>query len=448
MSLADKLLALLLKYDPNGIKEDVFDSANHRYNKAQTSLTSERVNGAILELESKIMGTKSDMDSVNSNISTILGSISSINNRLDTIDAILDGQMVAPQEFTMQLEVVEPSENFCVSIETIEGITATVEVDWGDGNGYQTHTTTSTWEDFCSPAYQTVGNYTMKLKLSFSAMPELPYSHPDSWEGNVLYIWGDSYINVSNISALPQMPNAQGVYLSIPNLEVLPLDLLRYNPQLDYIELEYLAITSIPEGLFKYNLDALYISVKDTNITSLPANLLKYNVWLLSASFKDSGNLVTIHPDLFKYNVWLEDLVWAFSGCDSLVSIPEDLFRYNTRIKSFDSLFRYCNKLESTPDNLFFYNTLVTDFQSVFYSCPKVQVNPNIFGSDLSNRFSEISTLNVSYMFYNFGGSQASLGTAPEIWSVPNITFTSSGMFTGHSISTLTNYNSIPTGWK
>ena len=57
-------------------------------------------------------------------------------------------------------------------------------------------------------------------------------------------------------------------------------------------------------------------------------------------------------------------------------------------------------------------------------------------------------TLDFSGCFYitSFSGTQ---GTAPQLWNYTcSGTPTSSICFLGHSATSLTNYNAIPSGWK
>ena len=101
------------------------------------------------------------------------------------------------------------------------------------------------------------------------------------------------------------------------------------------------------------------------------------------------------------------------------------------------------------PIDLFRYNFQCTGFRETFYLCSKLTLNDQIFGPDLATtRF-----LNQSVNFTNcfrinssFTGTQ---GTAPELWNAAygTGTPTRTDCFQGHSVSSLTNYASIPAAW-
>jgi len=103
---------------------------------------------------------------------------------------------------------------------------------------------------------------------------------------------------------------------------------------------------------------------------------------------------------------------------------------------------------------LFKYNTAATgngSFDETFNNCVKLQLHTQIFclTGEESTRF-----LNLSPDFEDcfeldtaFTGTQ---GTAPELWNFTYGTGTpvTTDCFNGQSLTSITNYASVPTAWK
>lgn len=167
-------------------------------------------------------------------------------------------------------------------------------------------------------------------------------------------------------------------------------------------------------------------------------------------SFGSCNNLTSIANNM---NV-LKSLTTAyqmFINCSSLTAIPSGMFGGSVGITNFNRTFGGC-ALPSIPINLFRYNILATSFIETFSGNQNLQLNENIFWGvgERDTRFLNKS-VNFMYCFYraSFSGIQ---GTAPDLWNcdfgsgVP----TKSACFNGagNSETSLTNYTSIPSGWK
>lgn len=196
-----------------------------------------------------------------------------------------------------------------------------------------------------------------------------------------------------------------------------------------------------------------------SGITAIPTGLFDNCVNLATnafyATFHSCSSLTTVPVDLFRYNVLANANAFyaTFYACTSLTTVPADIFRYNTLVglDGFKEIFVNCTNLSSVPVNLFRYNTLTTSFSGCFYGCTKLTVNKNIFYADgeQGTRFLNKS-VNFLQSFYrtSFTGIQ---GTAPDLWNcsfgtgtaVPTDCFTGAG----NSLTSLTNYNEIPTTW-
>jgi hypothetical protein len=211
-------------------------------------------------------------------------------------------------------------------------------------------------------------------------------------------------------------------------------------------------LLSIPEDLFKNNIAAKYFDAcfYNVNITEIPANLFMNNINAESfvATFIHCQNLSIIPPDLFKENTQVINMRAVFNSCSSLTIIPVDLFRHNTEVINMSGVFIDCSSLTTIPPDLFRYNINCTTFEESFFHCRNLTMVSDIFGPDLSTRFLDKSINFRNFFFLNsWLGVQ---GTAPEIWNANygSGTPTTIDCFQGHSVSSLSNNNSIPSGWR
>lgn len=198
--------------------------------------------------------------------------------------------------------------------------------------------------------------------------------------------------------------------------------------------------------------DFRYAFINCDTITSISADLFILNGQLtyFQGCFINCTSLTSIPNGLFRYNVDAYGFGRCFNGCTSLTSIPTDLFRYNTNVSTFAKCFQGCVNIISCPQYLFRYNVLATKFTNCFYGCTKLTLNTEIFCDSTTEKTTRFTgkTINFTYCFLlnsSFVGTQ---GTAPDLWNYTFGSVTSTSCFTGHSTSSLTNYNDIPSGWK
>ena len=219
---------------------------------------------------------------------------------------------------------------------------------------------------------------------------------------------------------------------------------------------------TIPAELFKYNINVNKYAFNSTfrNCSGLtggiPLDLFRYNTLASTnafvSTFEGCSGLTSIPIDLFRYNTLITTFLGTFTGCSGLTSIPVDLFRYNTSATEFWSTFQGCYNLTSVPVLLFKYNTNANSFYRTFYGCNKLQLNRNIFFADgeEASRFLN-KTVSFQQCFYrtSFTGT---MGEAPPLWSCSfgtgSSTKTSCFGGAGNSVSSLSNYASIPVAWK
>jgi hypothetical protein len=216
------------------------------------------------------------------------------------------------------------------------------------------------------------------------------------------------------------------------------------------------SLTSIPNRLFYYNkVSASFLSAfrACNSLLTIPNGLFDENRLSTSFSglFYGCSSLTSIPSGLFNNNILATTFANMFTSCSNLISIPSGLFNNNTLVTTFAGVFQNCYVLENIPSELFKYNILATDFTSTFQACLKSQQNPWTF---YSNGESSTRFLNKSVNFTNcftrtsFTGTQ---GTAPDLWNcaygsgTPTKTNCWSGA--GNSLTSLTNYCSIPVAW-
>ena len=250
------------------------------------------------------------------------------------------------------------------------------------------------------------------------------------------------------------------VFFSCTGLTSIPIDLFRYNILANTFHQAFTGITgltSIPTDLFRYNplvTACSHIFRNCSGLTSIPTDLFRYNpaVTDFSSTFQSCTGLTSIPTDLFRYNVAVTTFNQTYRSCTGLTSIPTDLFRYNILATDFSSTLRALSNLTSIPVNLFRYNTLVTIFSSTFNGCLKAQYNINIFyatGEEGTRFLNKSVNFTDCFTRTSFTGIQ---GVAPDLWNcnfgsgTPTKTRCYSGA--GNSLTSLSNYASIPTAWK
>jgi len=247
------------------------------------------------------------------------------------------------------------------------------------------------------------------------------------------------------------------VFYNCPSITSIPSGLFDNNTavtDMGYL-FAYTSVTSIPSGLFDNNV--LVTSFKNafqsTDITSIPSGLFDNNTAVtdFSSTFYGCSNLTSIPSGMFDYNTAVTDFTACFRG-SGITSVPSGLFDNNTAVTTFANCFRDCVDLETTASELYRLNTACTNFSLCFYNCLKLQQNIDLFyqAGEESTRFLNQS-INFTSCFdrSSFTGTQ---GTAPDLWNcsfgtgTPTTTDCWNGA--GNSTTSLTNYASIPTGWK
>lgn len=347
-------------------------------------------------------------------------------------------------------------------------------VDWGDGT---TPSLVTSYNDANRiHTYASDGNYEMKV---YGTMEGWSFNYGgDKDKLTKIVHWGDNgtfdgfkylaggFYGCSNLtdignSAIPASGTGilsdgfSNLFRLASSLTSISSHLFSNHPNAESFYGVFLAcgITSIPSGLFDNNIGATGFNSAfySSGITSIIPGLFDYCV--AATRFDDcfrNTNIASIPSGLFNYCV----LATRFDDCfreANITSIPSGLFDNNTAVVTFSNCFFSCSNLETSPSELFRFNTACLDFSTTFQECPKHQQNADLFYQDgeQSTRF-----LNQSVDFTecfdraSFTGTQ---GTAPDLWNcsfgtgTPTTTDCWNGA--GNSVSSLTNYASIPGAW-
>ena len=140
--------------------------------------------------------------------------------------------------------------------------------------------------------------------------------------------------------------------------------------------------------------------------------------------------MVAIPEGLFDNCTEVTSFYGTFGGCDNLTTIPAGLFDSCTGVTSFSHVFSSCSALTSIPEGLFDYNTKVTEFMYAFSMCG------NLTGES-------------PYTVININGVDTKVhlyerANYPEYFNATPTSYSSCF----YDCSRLTDYSSIPTGWK
>jgi hypothetical protein len=204
-----------------------------------------------------------------------------------------------------------------------------------------------------------------------------------------------------------------------------------------------------------------------TNLISIPSeNINDTGVTSLAYMFYNCSGLTTIYASTFAKLVNVLSGLGIFRGCSGITSIPKDIFRYNIEITTLQEVFMSCTGITGTlPTDLFRYNINVTIFAYSLYECRNITLSENLFYYNnkvtnyvycfyLSRNISlpsvlfNLANLSIVTDFTRFMGvsstGYSATGTIQDIWNYT--TATSSEAFKNDT--SLTNYASIPNGWK
>lgn len=214
------------------------------------------------------------------------------------------------------------------------------------------------------------------------------------------------------------------------------------------------SLTNIPNNLFANcinatNFNNIFNGCSNLN-GEIPGGLFRNNVNVtrFDGTFNGCSRITSISEELFKYNTNVVNFLSTFYGCFSITSIPENLFMNNVNVTNFGFTFASCPNIIEIPENLFKYNIKATNFERVFYGLTKLQAIPNNVFDNNKNAVSFTRT------FENCSGLTGNTPTGTdglELWEragQPGYPSSIYGTQCFYRATRLTNYSSIPTGWK
>lgn len=187
-----------------------------------------------------------------------------------------------------------------------------------------------------------------------------------------------------------------------------------------------------------------------SGLTTVSENLFKYcnAATNFSGTFLNCTSLSAITDNLFINCYNATNFSQVFQGCKSLTNIPNNLFANCINATNFNNIFNGCSNLISIPEDLFKNNINATNFERVFYGLTKLQAIPNNVFDNNKNAVSFTRT------FENCSGLTGNTPTGTdglELWEragQPGYPSSIYGTQCFYRATRLTNYSSIPTGWK
>ena len=149
-------------------------------------------------------------------------------------------------------------------------------------------------------------------------------------------------------------------------------------------------------------------------------------------------------------------MVAIFKNCAGLSTVADGLFDNNPQLTSVSQIFMNCRKLEKLPRYIFKKLVNCYVFEQALRGDRSLKVSSDWFcdeATEMTTRFASYTNkVDFSNLLYRVTPQASSNnGTAPELWNYAyGAGVTSSSCFTGNgnSSTTLTNYSSIPSGWK
>ena len=281
---------------------------------------------------------------------------------------------------------------------------------------------------------------------NITSIPEdLFANNPEVTEFKNLFSYCD------NLNAIPEnlfannkkVTSMISLFSNCDKITLIPENLFANNAQLALVDYTFTGtgITLIPENLFANNplLTSNYSTFSSTDITAIPENLYANNPLLsqMSGTFTSCQNLTSIPENLFASNPNLSEMLSVFSNT-GITSIPENIFANNTLITNMSQVF-LGTKITSIPENLFINNTSVTNMNGAFQNCELLTSIP-------ANLFSNNPNINDFSNCFRYWQINTTLsGVAPNLWLTHP---TANGIECFYNRTGLSNYGSIPGGWK
>lgn len=351
--------------------------------------------------------------------------------------------------FDFTITTTSPNEIYYTNIFVQSG--GSLTIDWGDGNE-ETITTSS----YPQHTYTTADTYTVSISESLlcdytfendTNIDSIDTVFPSSFTG---IIYADSCFKFSTIQTVPS-----GLFDNVYSLIDLPIAA----NSIDFGEMfSNSSITTIPSGFFDFVVDInplledVFVDsmfVNCTSLTSLPDDLFQpflnansANGQFFASDLCNGCTALTSVGDLFNpSNLYEGYFLNAFKGCTSISSISTNILDYLSDEAYLVSMFENCTTLTTIP-LLFANHSGVTTYRvtDMFKGCTGVTAYPTGL----------FDTLDATTTTHFFGGCFANCtsmsNAADDIWNDFPTPSSSDDCFLNDT--NLSNYASIPTGWK
>ena len=315
----------------------------------------------------------------------------------------------------------------------------TLHVDWGDGSSNDFNASITN-----THTYATSGVYTIRLRGLVHLIDLFVYPDPGIGTPKLVSVIKTPIRGITGLNSAYEM------FKGCENIVSIPAGLFDQCPGITTFYDTFLRckkITSVPPGLFN----------AQTNVVNF------------YATFDNCDLLASIPSGLFNKHTNNTNFAWTFAKCYSLTGVPDSVFNTHRKNLTFDHVFFRCFVLPSLPSGMFTNNPLVTTFAYAFYECRSLpSIPPGLFGkntavtsfayafygcTNLTSFPSDLFAKNTNVTTYAsaFEGCIRLTGASPtnsaglKLWE---LTPTPIGTNCFKNCSNLTDYATIPAGWK
>jgi hypothetical protein len=298
--------------------------------------------------------------------------------------------------------------------------------------------------------FTTASSYALTLPTYVTSPAETGsnFSYTASWgDGNITY--GDS---ATSVGGSHTYTNSGSYEISITG--VIPIFEFEDGGGASYRSLQPV-LTSINKwGSPNINHINFYKCNKLTSVASgEPGNL----TWNTTNNIFRTSSLATIPGDILKYSNFLFEAADFSSFNNCLTAVPERLFFYNRNLDNVGSAFRYSKGITTLPNQLFPQGSnYLYNLDAMFEMAQSVSTIPTGMLSPLSSsvvyRMEDFFNMlqvypltgSISFCTGSVQGNNIS-GNVDDVWN-----FTNPSLYTNafNNCLGITNYASIPAGWK
>ena len=344
--------------------------------------------------------------------------------------------------FQIEVTTTTSSQNFIIRFVNPD----TLHVDWGNGSANDFNATNA--EINFTNTYAISGVYTVRMSGKVKSIDCYAYIADGGGPGYGTPVLVSAI--QSTIRGITGLTSGYEMFKGCRNITNIPAGLFDQCPGITTFYdtfLECSKITSIPLGLFnaQSNVVNFYATFDNCDLlASVPAGLFNKHTnntnfaWTFAKCYSLTGMPESV------FNTHRKNLTFdhVFFRCYALPSLSSALFTNNPLVTTFANAFTECRALSSIPPGLFDKNTAVTTFAYAFYGCTNLSsIPPDLFAKNT----------NVTSYASTFEGCMRLTGASPtnsagqKLWE---LTPTPIGTACFRNCTNLTDYDTIPAGWK